>query len=288
MTSWTLENSRFSAEIAQAGGELTRLWDKRRGVNALWTATPKVWNSAAPQLFPVVGRLIHQGLWIGDRFCALPAHGFLRHQPFLCLEHTHDTLRLEASATPQTQAVWPYRWRVRISFKLDEEGLSVSQCVVNEDDTTFAYSLGWHPGLALPVSSRAGWCVDFGPGPAGGPFYTRDRTLTVPDNQPLLHRFALTETTFQGGAVYFGVCEGQQIAVRGPDGTLVVKVETFNYPWLALWGIPGEDLLCIEPLAGTTDAPDFDGQAAGKRGMQRLLAGQQETFRTRLRFAVDA
>jgi len=37
--------------------------------------------------------------------------------------------------------------------------------------------------------------------------------------------------------------------------------------------------LCIEPLSGTTDAPDASGQQRDKRGMQWLAAGaayQQE------------
>lgn len=50
-------------------------------------------------------------------------------------------------------------------------------------------------------------------------------------------------------------------------------MNTGDHPWLALWSVPGNDLLCIEPLDGTTDAPDFNGQLAEKRGSRWLEAG---------------
>lgn len=67
-----------------------------------------------------------------------------------------------------------------------------------------------------------------------------------------------------------------------------MTLETAEYDWLALWGVPGADLLCIEPLAGTTDAPDFDGTVEKKRGIRLLAPNQNQRFSVKLRFTVDA
>ncbi|HBU6130351.1 aldose epimerase [Enterobacter sp. 168J2] len=284
---WTVENEHFTATVRASGGELVSLWHKQMRTERLWQPQAAVWNHTATQLFPVVGRLIHDGLWLDGQFWPLPAHGFLREQTFYCVDQSPDRLTLEACSTPQARKQWPRRWRVRLAFALEASGLTFQQTVINEDSRTLPYSAGWHPGFALPVASRSGWWVEFSPA-VSGPFFTDNRTLKTDGSQRYVTRFALAGTSFAAGAVYFGDCQHRVIRVRAPDGTLALTLETGEQPWLALWGVPGADLLCIEPLAGTTDAPDADGQTVNKRGMQHLPAGESQTFTVRLRFAVDA
>lgn len=287
MTVWHLENCHFEADISATGGELIRLWDRRHKVDRLWQATPGVWNNSATQLFPVVGRLIHDGLWDDETFLPLAAHGFLRHQTFYCIDQQPDGVLLEAKASAGTLSFWPWQWRIQLHLTLHDDGVSLSQRVYNDDGQAFSYSLGWHPGFPLPVT-QPGWQVEFAPAPVGGPFCTQDRTLSVPAKQPQIAVFHLTDSCFQSGAVYFSDCQQRQITVRSPEGRAVMRLETGEQEWLALWGVPGVDLLCIEPLAGTTDDPSFSGQLSDKRGLQRLAAGGSQAFDTRLRFAVDA
>ena len=107
---WTLENQRYTATVQATGGELVSLWHKQTRTERLWQPQAAVWNHTATPLFPVVGRLIHDGLWLDGEFWPLPAHGFLREQTFYCVEQTSDTLTLEACSTAQTLKLWPRRW----------------------------------------------------------------------------------------------------------------------------------------------------------------------------------
>ena len=88
---WTLENERYTATVQATGGELVSLWHKQTRTERLWQPQAAVWNHTATPLFPVVGRLIHDGLWLDGEFWSLPAHGFLREQTFCCVEQTSDT-----------------------------------------------------------------------------------------------------------------------------------------------------------------------------------------------------
>lgn len=284
---WHLENCRFRVTVQAQGGELCSLWDKAIGTEWMWQPQEGVWNNSATQLFPVVGRLIHDGIWQGAQFYPLPAHGFLRQQAFCCLEHSANCLTLEATASEATFAVWPWHWRVTLNVELTDDGLLFSQEVTNEDKTPFWFSIGWHPGFALPLSSEQGWQVRFAGDGVKGPLPTRQRTLTVAENLPTRDAFLLQTDSFTDGAVYFADSREQFIQVCSPDGKTVLSMETTVQEWLALWGVPGTDLLCIEPLAGTTDAPDFDGQADHKRGMRQLAPGESQVFSVRLRFPVD-
>jgi galactose mutarotase-like enzyme len=284
---WHLENCRFRVTVQAQGGELCSLWDKGMDREWLWQPQEGVWNNSATQLFPVIGRLIHGGIWQGEQFCPLPAHGFLREQVFCCVEQSASRLTLEATASNATFAVWPWRWRVTLSFELTDDGLLFSQKVNNDDTTPFWYSVGWHPGFALPLSSEQGWQVRFAGDGVKGPMPTCQRTLTVAENLQKKDVFLLQADSFTDGAVYFADCQEQLIQVCTPDGKTVLSMETTVQEWLALWGVPGADLLCIEPLAGTTDAPDFDGQAGNKRGMRQLAPGESQVLSVRLRFPVD-
>lgn len=288
MTIWNLENRRFRASVSATGGELLTLWDKQQQKHWLWKPQPGVWNNSATQLFPVVGRLIHEGLWLGEQFLPLPAHGFLRQQPFRCLQRQGNQLLLDAHATGQTRACWPWRWRVQLRLSLQADGIRLCQSVRNEDATAFHYAIGWHPGFSLPIATQPGWHLAFTGGAVAGPFFTDNRTLAIPSDPPATEAFPLTAAGFQGGAVYFGDTARRRVEVYAPNGARVMSIETGDQPWLALWGVPGADLLCIEPLAGTTDDPAFGGQVALKRGMQTLQPGEEQTFETRIRFAVDA
>ena len=284
---WILENECFTATVQAAGGELVSLWHKPTRTERLWQPQADVWNHTATQLFPVVGRLIQGGLWLDGQFWPLPAHGFLREQTFYCVTQTPDTLMLEACSSTQTRKQWPRHWRIRLVFVLEACGLTFHQTIVNDDSRTLPYSTGWHPGFARAVSSCSGWWVEFSPA-VSGPYFTVNRTLKTDGGQRNVTRFALTGVCFAAGAVYFGDCQHRVIHVRAPDGALALTLETGEQPWLALWGVPGADLLCVEPLAGTTDAPDADGHTLNKRGVQYLNAGESQTFTVRLRFAVDA
>lgn len=273
MQTWTLENQRWRMTVSAEGAEIRQLTEKTVGREWLWKPDGEVWKSSAPLLFPVIGRLIHNGLWDDDNFYPLPAHGFLRHQPFTAQQHCAAMLRVICRATKQTLRSWPFLFSMQVTYQLLENGVRIHWRLTNEDTKPLCFSLGYHPGFALPLATEPGWCVTFEKGCVTGPFYTRDRTLSLAQNVNEVRQFALTPDVFRGGAVYFAECAGSLVNVVSPAGKTVLQCQLTNQPWLALWGVPGADLLCIEPLSGTTDAPNASGQQRDKRGMQWLAAG---------------
>lgn len=274
MSHWTLENDRWRIGVSGHGAQMDDWWDKRQRKQWLWTAMPGVWNSSATMLFPVVGRLIHNGLKCGDEYWPLPAHGFLRQQSFRFGGQTENTLTLCCEDSAQTRALWPFRWQVTVRWWLTDTGIELHWQVENRDRRALPFALGWHPGFALPVATQPGWSVRFNRA-VTGPLQTVDRTLRLPDAPPETTAFALNARCFAQGAVYFADAAACEVAVISPAGRCVLTLHSLDTPWLALWGVPGADLLCIEPLTGTTDDPHFDGEVRHKRGMHWLAAGER-------------
>ena len=285
MTVWQLANDRYQMDVMATGGEVSRIRDQRTGREWLWQPQPGVWNNSATQLFPVVGRLIHDGIRENGLFFPLPSHGFLRYQHFERIEQGGNHMLLEARPTPETLAAWPWHWRFQLQLTVHQDGVSISQRVFNDDTRPFWFSLGWHPGFSLPVVTQPGWSVQFGDRAVRGPFLTSNRTLITEGQTQTTTLFPLTNESFRAGAVYFGNC--RQVRVCSPEGRAVITLDISEYDWLALWSVPGANLLCIEPLAGTTDAPDFDGEIEQKRGIRKLMPGQQQTFALKLCLMMD-
>ncbi|MGZ0800659.1 aldose epimerase family protein [Kluyvera ascorbata] len=283
---WRLENTRFRITVQAMGAELSLLWDSERQRNWMWRPLPGVWNNSATQLFPVVGQLIHNGLWQGERFFPLAAHGFLRHQLFTCIEQDDTRLVVEACDTAETREMWPFSWRVRITWQLLPDGIDVTWSIHNSGGEPWGYSSGWHPGFALPITQEAGWSVQFSPA-CHGPFVTHQRTLSIPEHPLTVAEFPLLPDSFSHGAVYFSPVDNSHWAVCSPDGRPQI-VFSGNQPWLALWGVPGADLLCVEPLNGTTDDPHFEGQITNKRGICWLSAGEHHDHRLSVGFPADS
>lgn len=283
---WRLENARFRMVVQATGAELSLLWDNEQQRNWMWQPQPGVWNNSATQLFPVVGQLIHNGLWQGECFFPLAAHGFLRHQTFACVELGDTRLALEACDTASTREVWPFAWRIRITWQLCPDGIDVTWSVHNPGEEPWHYSSGWHPGFALPIAQEAGWTVQF-KSTCIGPFFTHQRTLQIPDQVLPVGEFTLLPESFSQGAVYFSLAENNHWAVCSPGGRPQIEFRG-NQPWLALWGVPGADLLCVEPLSGTTDDPHFNGQITHKRGMNTLTAGERHDHRLSVSFPADS
>ncbi|VEA44917.1 putative galactose mutarotase [Salmonella enterica subsp. arizonae] len=96
---WYLENARFRMMVRDIGAELTLLWDKHRQRNWIWQPQPGVWNNSATQLFPVVGQLIHGGLWQDERFFPLSAHGFYASKRFVAWHMMLHTCGLRLAIT---------------------------------------------------------------------------------------------------------------------------------------------------------------------------------------------
>ncbi|QQA74633.1 aldose epimerase [Pectobacterium parmentieri] len=286
MDTLTLSNSQLTLQVHPNGAEMRSLTDAQR--EWLWQPGDTGWQSTAPLLFPVVGQLIHQGVYHHGQLWPLPAHGFLRHQRFTVIEQRQEVLHLRCHDTPETLAMWPFRWQLDVHYVLHDRRVAVRYRLINMDDSTLWFSLGSHPGFALPISQEPGWQVRFSSARCRGPWRTQNRTLIVNevDPAPIAGTLPLTSETFANGALYFSHAEQQTIDVISPAGVSLIRFCTDMHPWLALWSEPGADLLCIEPLFGTTDAPDFSGELRHKRGILSLASG--ESFECGFNFTVNA
>ncbi len=78
-------------------------------------------------------------------------HGFLRWRPWRCLERREDHVVMTSTLFPLQG--YPFSLDVRVSYHLDETGLSVTTTATNIGDRPAPYACGQHPYLSPGVGT---------------------------------------------------------------------------------------------------------------------------------------
>ena len=114
-------------------------------------------NYASSVLFPFANRIKGGEYTFNDSKYKLDCnevdqnnalHGLVYNKTFICI---HKELKSDyASVTLQYKDEgkskgFPFKFNIELTYSLSKIGISLSAKVVNEDQKTFPYTLGWHP-----------------------------------------------------------------------------------------------------------------------------------------------
>ena len=280
---YTLQNDRFTASVNDLGAELWSLRDRRSGREYIWQGDARYWTGRSPVLFPIVGRLKDDAYLVNGRQYHLKKHGFARGACFAPGRDGEGGLTMTLESSEQTLAQYPFRFRLSLRYRLDEEGLEVEYLVANPSEKEeLPFSLGAHPALCCRLGdtlrferreSLDAWRL-------GG-----EQGLLLPERTPLLRdqdRLTITEELFAADALILeGPSSGYvELERRGGEGN--VRVCFGRTPCLGLWAKPGAPYVCVEPWFGLDDGPQGGGELRCKKHVQRLQPGGRFRFLLRI------
>lgn len=275
----SLGSGPLTAKISPIGAELTSLC--LNGQEWLWQGDSASWPRQAPVLFPFCGRTRNRQIRVGGKvFDHQPIHGFAPESRFEIADQTADSLILELTETPATRALYPFAFRLRVTFALDGTALHQEIEVANEGPESLPVSAGFHPGFQWPVPGAAGQTdpvIRFEtdePDPVALPDadgLMGGETLPSPVKQGVL---SLTGDIFKAGSLVFDRLRSRSLWYGVPSSPgLAIR---FTTPFLVLWRWPGPGaapFICIEPWAGLPDPAGFGGDVYGKPGITSLPVG---------------
>ena len=276
MATHILENEHLRVCVADAGAELTGVYDKARGAERIWIGDPAVWNRHAPILFPFVGKVVNGRYRVGDREYPMPTqHGFARDMAFACAEQTATSVIHVLEATDWTRQRYPWDFRLTVAHRLEGRRLTVAWTVENRGDGRMYFSIGGHPGFLMPEGVKKEDCFLLFPGATALSYICASPAgyaLTAPKALPLegdraRYRADVPDTwIFEDGQV-------RSVGIATPDGQPWVRLECEPFPMLAVWANPKGPFICLEPWFGRTDDEGFAGTVDQKKGIQALEAG---------------
>lgn len=145
----TLKNTALTLNISLHGAELTSIRDSF-GREFLWQADPAFWKRHSPVLFPIVGSLWDKHFRVNGREYEMGQHGFARDMDFRLVSEREDEMWLELKSSPETLAKYPYKFTLRIGYRLEANKIHVMWEVSGDDSQTMWFQIGAHPAFYLP------------------------------------------------------------------------------------------------------------------------------------------
>ena len=145
----TLKNTALTLNISLHGAELTSIRDSF-GREFLWQADPAFWKRHSPVLFPIVGSLWDKHFRVNGREYEMGQHGFARDMDFRLVSEREDEMWFELNSSPETLAKYPYKFTLRIGYRLEDNKIHVMWEVSGDDSQTMWFQIGAHPAFYLP------------------------------------------------------------------------------------------------------------------------------------------
>ena len=287
----TLQNDVLRITVAERGAELKSITALSDGTEYLFNSDPIWWKYSSPVLFPIVGKVKGGKYRAEGREFELGQHGFARTSYFWLVDATDNTLTFALESNAATLAVYPYKFRLEISYELVGNEIKVFWKVINVDDKEIYFSIGAHPAICCPISYRENFTdcyLKFNkaeksarrPLAANG-LLTHERIPTLDGTE-----LDLNYDLFKGDALVIDDLKSDEVSVCSRKSSKSLTIRAKDFPYWGFWtpAQGGAPFICIEPWHGHADYEDFKGELKDKEGILKLAVG--ETFETELDFII--
>ena len=272
----TLENKTLKLTIDEKGGQWTSLLDKMSQKEHLFQGNPDSWNRQAPLLFPIIGALKDDKYIYHGELYELGQHGFLRDLDLTIVSQSKKEVVLEATHTDETLKVYPFEFRLLITYKLGKNKVKTKVEITNCGQQTMYYNFGGHPGFIIDTSQENSLKVkgkkEIGQFKLDGKF--------VNDYEVIDQRsFNLSDIDLEATLVLDGVKEA---IVETPTHDISLKMKPTRY--MGFWAPrlahsqEMEQVVCLEPWWGISDCVDHNQHLKDKKGILRLEPNQSQTL----------
>ncbi len=282
----TLHNEHLTVVLSTLGAEVQSM-KTASGTELIWQADPAIWGRHAPLLFPIIGRLKDQSYTLNGKAVSISQHGFARDTEFTVERQSDTSVTLSMGDSEATRAVYPFAFRLSITYRLKGASLTKSHTVTNCSDVPMPYEIGGHDGF----------CTDW---PGGGTM--SDYSIAFPglesiqpfgmDENCFLTRekpdYPLTDGALPLPPKVFGldtvVLEGlktKQVTLQSKKSPLRLTMEFSDFDYLGIWTKPVDfdtNYVCIEPWTTLPECTFVGSELTDKAGIRVLGSGESETL----------
>jgi aldose 1-epimerase len=243
--------------------------------------------SGIPFLAPWANRLDEQAFYangkkyafdmeLGNVRGAHPIHGFLSYvSEWQVVEAKADdasawvTSRLEVFRQPAWMAQFPFAHTIEITHRLQNGALEIATRIQNLSAEAMPVAIGFHPYFQLTDSPRDAWTISVG---ARTEWVLSSDKIPTGETRPIEQRFpnpnaaALKDHDLDHVFGDLVRASGRAIvSVKGKSQKLDVTLGD-NYRAVVLYSPKDRDFICVEPMAGITDALNL-----AQRGLYKEL-----------------
>lgn len=281
MAEHILKNSFIAIKVSDHGAELKSLVKADSGKEFMWQADAKYWGRTAPVLFPIVGSVWNGEYKVNGVSYKLSQHGFARDMEFSLIKEAEDELVFELKDNEESLKKFPFKFSLKIGYKLVGSKVVVSYKVSNPDDKEMYFSIGAHPafncdlnkdellfekdGAAVSGSLKSN-VIDMSCG------CLSDKQIDVETAEGIVK---LTPGLFDGDALIFEDRQADAVTLVSEADGDKLRV-TCDVPLFGVWSPVKKNapFVCIEPWNGRCDRAGFDGSLENREYGNKLAAGE--------------
>lgn len=282
---YILENENIKLSTSTNGGELTSIFSKKDSLEFLWNGNPDYWKYHSPILFPIVGKVKDGKYLVDGNTYELPQHGLARTREFNMIEKKEDYIEFELLWSEYTLNIYPFKFSLRLSYKLLENGVKVGYKVINLDNKDIYFSIGGHPAFMCPLMDEENfedYYFEFNKIENANIMKLNSTTgyFSGITNQ-YFHNESIVNLSldlFKDDALVFSDLKSNLISLKSKNHNKTLSMDFSGFPYLALWTkATGAPFICIEPWYGHADYHDFNGELKDKSGIEKLEVGKTFT-----------
>lgn len=275
-----ISNEYLELVVSSHGAEKQSLVCKTNNINYL-RDVDQYWGRHAPLLFPIVGKLRDLKTFINNKEYSMNQHGFVRDQEFELLSQTDNQLVLVNKYNEDTLKMYPFKYKVIVTYTLNGKTLDTNFKVVNDDYQVIPFNYGGHPGFRCPLY----------PNETFEDYYVVfekeenfDAPLVKVENGTLdfdntikyehIDKLQLEYKYFELDAIVIPKVKSQSVKLINKDNK-GIKFDFKGFPSLAIWTKPNAPFVCLEPWIGYADKYNSNYQFIEKDNMQFLNPEEQ-------------
>jgi galactose mutarotase-like enzyme len=274
-------NECLKVTVKSSGAELVSIKNTFTNKEYLWQGDPEFWGRRAPILFPIVGKVNGNKYRIDGDSYHLPQHGFARDMHFERIDQQDNTLTYLLKSNEEILKVYPYKFELTVTYRLERNKVIVSYEVKNTDDKNIWFSIGAHPAFNCPLEkneSIADYYLEFEKTENAEAFVLSDGLITE-KKVPVLNgtnKLPLSTGLFDQDALIFKDLRSSVVKLKSNKSAHEVVLDYTGFPYLAFWSKKGgAPFVCIEPWYGIADRAGYSGEYKDKDGIKSLAKGKK-------------
>lgn len=250
-----LENEYLKVTVTDWGAQVKSVVRKNDGAEHIWQADPAVWGYHAPILFPYCGRLKDGVLTVDGRdYDCAAQHGFARTAAHSLVCANESKIVLELTDSPETLAVFPFKFRLLSIFTLEADTLHHTLKVENPGETALSFGIGYHPAFTVPFDEKhtiddyelrfseteSPLCLGTAPkGLVNGEVYSLGENIRA---------IPVTAGMFDNDSHCMVNLRSETLGLYEKDTGRGVVCHISDFPYCLIWSKPGlPRFICIEP-----------------------------------------
>lgn len=276
-----LKSEELEASIDPFGAQLTSIRGTKDNIEYLWKKDPEIWNSSAPIVFPIIGKLNNMEYKLDGKRYSMKSNGLIRYELLQVLYTSENKAILQFTSNQETYRQYPFHCHVVLSFTLNKDTLRMHTDIYNDDDKDMLFNYGGHPGFRIPLQNNESsddYYVEFEKPENAWIYEVCESGQLTRKQRQFFHderRFFLRRELFMKEALAFQDVCSEAVAIRNLHNKKAVVLRFSDFDGLGVWS-PCKNhplhFVCLEPWMGHADFIDFNGDLKDRPGMKKLTA----------------